>query len=131
MDPNSCPPDEERQWTVDAHLAQIAVRQTSGVTIIRVDGEMDVSNTTTVQSVVADAVGSADSSLVIDLSGVGFIDSSSVSLVLNVSHELGQRRRSFSVVAPQGCHVRRVLELMGLATEAIAESLESALAGTT
>ena len=131
MDSNPCPPDEERQWTVDARLAQIVVRQTSDVTIIRVEGEMDVSNTTTIHSVVADAVGSADSTLVIDLSGVGFIDSSSVSLVLKVSHELGQRRRPFSVVAPQGCHVRRVLELMGLSDEAIAESLESALAGTT
>lgn len=128
MDPSTCPQDEERRWNVDAHLAQIVVRQTNRVTIIRVDGEMDVSNATTVHSVLADALGTADAGLVMDLSRVGFIDSSSVSLVLNVAYELGQRRRSFCVVAPQGCHVRRVLELMGLADEAIEESLESALA---
>jgi anti-anti-sigma factor len=127
VDSSTPPYDEERRWSVDAHLAQITVYQTQRVTIIRVDGEMDVSNTVTVHSVVADAVGAADSGLVIDLSGVGFIDSSSVSLVLKVSNELGQRRRSFQVVAPRGCHVRRVLEMMGLAGEAIAENLESAL----
>ena len=129
MESNAVHPDDERHWTVDARLAQISVSQTSRVTIIRVDGEMDVSNTTTVHSVVADAVGSADSSLVIDLSGVGFIDSSSVSLMLTISHELGQRRRSFRVVAPRGCPVRRVLDLMGLANDAITESIESALTG--
>ena len=131
MDSSTRPDDEERRWSVDARLAQIAVCQTDRVTIIRVDGEMDVSNTGTVHSVVADAVGAADSALVIDLSGVEFIDSSSVSLVLKVSHELGQRRRSFRVVAPLGCHVRRVLELMGLEGEAIAENLDSALADKT
>jgi anti-anti-sigma factor len=78
--------------------------------------------------VFADAVSSPGSLLVADLSGVVFIDSSSISLLLTVARELEQRRWTFRVVAPTGGQVRRVLDLMGIGGASVTDSVDDALA---
>jgi anti-anti-sigma factor len=126
--PISFEADDERRWSVDATPARIAVRQTTVYTLVRIDGEMDVSNSSLVQSVFADAVSAAGSLLVADLSDVAFIDSSSISLLLTIARELEHRRWTFRVVAPSGSQVRRVLDLMGIGGASIADDLAAALA---
>ena len=119
--------DGDRLWTVDAQLARITVRQSRETVLVRIDGEMDASNTTMVKAALADAVAAPGLSLVVDLSGVEFIDSSSVSLLLLVARELEHRRWTFRVVAPPGAQVRRVLELMGIGGTSVSDTVDDAL----
>jgi anti-anti-sigma factor len=119
--------DGDRGWTIDLELARIAVRHEVAYTVVQIDGEMDASNRATVRDTFADAVSVPRPLLVADLSGVAFIDSSSISLLLTVARELEHRRWTFRMVAPPGGQVRRVFDLMGIFGASISDSVDDAV----
>jgi anti-sigma B factor antagonist len=88
------------------------VKRTSrdGVEMLLVEGEVDVATAPRLLGVLNQAVHGPLQSLVVDLSAVGFMDSTGLALLINAHRRLTRRRKGFAVVCPPG-PLRRVFEL--------------------
>jgi anti-anti-sigma factor len=80
-----------------------------GVPVLTVVGELDMSNAATLKAAVASSGGARQGRLVFDLSGLRFIDSAGIAVLLEAVERVG----SVSVRAPAP-PVRRVIEVTGL-----------------
>jgi anti-anti-sigma factor len=90
----------------------LAVERTSqdGVELVLVEGELDIATASRLISVLNSSVSEAIKSVVVDLSRVGFMDSTGLALLINARRRLTLRRKGFAVVCPPG-HLRRVFEI--------------------
>lgn len=93
-------------------MLPLAVERTSldGVDFLMVEGEIDVATAPRLIAALNDAVNQAVRSVVIDLSSVGFMDSTGLALLINAHRRLTRQRKGFAVVCPQG-PLWRVFEL--------------------
>ena len=97
----------------DAEPASVAVAEVRGVCVARLVGEIDLAVVPRVGAELDGAAGPAVPSLVVDLTGVTYIDSSGVHLLFKLAHRrLGDGGSTRLAVA--GGPVRRVLELTGV-----------------
>lgn len=94
-------------------LANVKAEATEDATTVEVSGEIDLSNSVSVQESIAQALQDARV-LVVDLQNVRFIDSSGIKMLFDLNEMLKNRRRELRIVAPPGSHVRKVLELVAL-----------------
>jgi anti-anti-sigma factor len=79
------------------------------VVVVRIEEEVDLSNVDRLGAQVAKAVPNSAAGLVIDLSGVAYIDSTGIGLLFRLSERLQRRRQHLAVVVPDESAVRRVL----------------------
>jgi anti-sigma B factor antagonist len=100
--------------TADA-LPVIDVRNSAlpGATGVAVRGEVDAATAPILQDALDDAVRASDGPFALDLTGVGFLDSTGINVLLRVRALLGREERMLALVCPPG-QVRRVLELAGI-----------------
>lgn len=93
-------------------MLPLAVERTSldGVDFLMVEGEIDVATAPRLIAALNDAVTEAVRSVVIDLSSVGFMDSTGLALLINAHRRLTRQRKGFAVVCPAG-PLWRVFEL--------------------
>ena len=93
-------------------MLPLAVERTSrdGVDVLSVEGEIDVATAPRLIAALNDAVSEAVRSVVIDLTSVGFMDSTGLALLINAHRRLTRRDKGFAVVCPAG-PLRRVFEL--------------------
>ena len=111
-------------------MLPLAVERTSldGVDFLMVEGEIDVATAPRLIAALNDAVTQAVRSVVIDLSSVGFMDSTGLALLINAHRRLTRQRKGFAVVCPQG-PLWRVFELTDmLDTLRVCPNRESATA---
>ena len=93
-------------------LQPLAVERTSrdGVELVLVEGEVDIASASRLISVLNSSVADAIRAVVVDLTLVGFMDSTGLALLINANRRLALRRKGFAVVCPPG-HLRRVFEI--------------------
>lgn len=93
-------------------MQPLAVKRTSrdGVELLLVVGELDIATAPRLLSALNRAVQDALHSVVVDLSAVGFMDSTGLALLINAHRRLRRRRKGFAVVCPAG-PLRRVFEI--------------------
>jgi len=85
-------------------------RDAGGVPVIKLVGEIDLSNVDAVRAAIEPTVSSAPELVVFDLSGLDFLDSSGIALLLFAATKTGSvQLRSPSEI------VRRIIEVTGLA----------------
>jgi anti-sigma B factor antagonist len=97
--------------------------------IITLSGEIDVFNAARLMSLVEDGVPTDVHGVVLDLTGVGFLDSTAIRRLFALTARLGERRQRVHVVTPCGSTVLRTLELVEFARAApLHETLDEALA---
>ena len=82
--------------------------------VVALSGEVDASNADDLAERISRAVGNEALSLVLDLSGVTYLDSSGVRLVFRLSRGLRNRQQDLHLVIPHGSRVRRPLHLSGV-----------------
>ena len=110
-------------------LARVEGEQQGTLCLVRVHGEIDLSNAHEVFSAIGMVMGQEARRLVVDLSGTTYLDSAGVALLLRLAERLRSRRRQLHLVVPRGSPVRRVLDFTGLPRVIPLESrLEDALA---
>jgi anti-sigma B factor antagonist len=81
----------------------------TGVPIIKLTGEIDLSNAASVRATIESTVSAAPERIVFDLSGLDFLDSSGIALLLYAAAKSG----SVQVRNPSDI-VRRIIEVTGL-----------------
>jgi len=87
----------------------VGLELTDEQAVIRVVGDVDVSNSERLHEVVAQAIHHGSSSLVFDLAGVEFMDSSAIAALLT-----GAAQVERTVVRNPSVAARRVIEATGL-----------------
>jgi anti-anti-sigma factor len=110
-------------------LARVEGERQGTICLVRVHGEIDLSNAHEVSSAIGTVMGQEARWLVVDLSDITYLDSSGVALLLRLAERLQTRRRQLHLVVPRGSPVRRVLVFTGLPKVIPVEArLEDALA---
>lgn len=97
--------------------------------IVRVYGELDVFNAAEIVGSIESAVPTDAHGAVIDLTGVGFLDSTAIRKLFALTSRLAERRQRVQVVTPDGSTVLRTLQLVEFSRAApMHDTLEEALA---
>lgn len=96
--------------------------------VLDVSGEIDMATAPELEESISAALARNPEMLVVDLSGVGFLASAGMSVLIGASRQAGEKTR-FRLVAT-GAATLRPMELTGIATEfSIHETREHALRG--
>ena len=95
-------------------LARVEGVRQGTICLVRVHGEIDLSNAQEVSTAIGSAMGQEARRLVVDLSDITYLDSSGVALLLRLAERLQTRRRQLHLVVPRGSPVRRVLVFTGV-----------------
>jgi len=80
---------------------------------VAINGEVDVAAVPALEQVLEEAIEATSGGLVIDLSGVEFMDSSGLLAILNARGLLAREARPLAVVCPPGA-VRQLVEVAGV-----------------
>ena len=109
-------------------LVQLAISEQGDVVVARVTGELDLAGAPSTGEAIGEAVPTSARVLVVDFSGLEFIDSSGIAMLFNLARRLGSRRQELRVVAHGGGPVSRVLEIVEFDRAAqVHETLDEAL----
>jgi len=107
--------------------AVTAIDQQDGAVVVRLSGELDLSNAAEVGRTLDDACARDPDRLVVDLGDVTFIDSTGLGVLTAARLKL-RSRNALLLLRPQ-LETRRALEISGLSRQMpIFDSLEQALA---
>jgi anti-sigma B factor antagonist len=100
------------QTGVDLLTASVTARESAGepYTLIALSGEADVTNSDQLRDLLDAEVAKQPGHLIVDLSGLGFMDSSALHALLRANRALDRAGGVLSLVAPQE-PVARVLSL--------------------
>jgi anti-anti-sigma factor len=79
-------------------LARVEGVRQGTICLVRVHGEIDLSNAQEVSTAIGSAMGQEARRLVVDLSDITYLDSSGVALLLRLAERLQTRRRQLHLV---------------------------------
>jgi anti-sigma B factor antagonist len=110
-------------------LGRVEWEDRSGVRVIRILGEVDVTNVRQLADAVGDAVPNHASIVALDLSATAYLDSVGIQLLFTFAERMADRRRQLRLVVPAGAPIRSVLELTAVtATIPVFETVDEAAA---
>lgn len=81
--------------------------------VVELRGELDVSTAARLPTAVTELLESGVSQVVLDLSGLSFVDSTGLSTLVGLHNELRRRARSLQLIHPQP-QALKVMEITGL-----------------
>jgi anti-anti-sigma factor len=94
-------------------LASLDVSGDGSAPVAVLTGQIDLSNAAALSSAMMEAVSNSTTGLVIDLSGLEYMDSAGVNMLADLHERLRWREQRLAIVAPAGSRPREVLELAG------------------
>ena len=92
---------------------RIATRRGADRLILELQGELDMASSAELQSALAQANNKESSTVVLDLRGVSFLDSTGLKAIFKARKAVRQRGQQFAVT-PGSAQVQRLLSLTGL-----------------
>jgi anti-anti-sigma factor len=95
-------------------LARIEVERLGGLQVVRVHGEIDISNARDLGEAIENAVSNGLHGFVLDLSATRYLDSAAVELLFRLAARLAARRLAMRLIVPADSPIRGVLELTGV-----------------
>lgn len=102
-----------RDVTPPGELGTALHRPRAGAAVLTVDGEVDTLTAPPLEEAIAGLLSDpADTTLVVDLTGVGFLASSGLAVLIRAAHRAADRDLRLRLVA-SGRAVRRPLEVTG------------------
>ncbi len=94
--------------------ARVTVVDREGVPIAYVEGEIDLQNAEAVGEALGGAVAPASPGLIVDLSGVTYLDSAGLHILFDLERRLSRGGRALRLVIPDRAVIRRVLLIAGV-----------------
>ncbi len=96
-------------------LVRVEVQASDERCLIRLHGEIDMSNAPGLWTKIVEAISNSVSAVTIDLSPTRYLDSAGVRLLFKLADLLASRRRELILFVPEDAPIRQALELTGLA----------------
>jgi anti-anti-sigma factor len=97
-----------------SELARLEVEQRGTKCIVRILGEVDISNAQDLSEAIGAAMPGGVPTLVIDLTNTTYLDSAGLQLLFMLSERLRSRRQELRLIVPEYSPVRAVLDLTAL-----------------
>lgn len=91
----------------------VQLQNQNNACVVRVCGEVDVSNAPELRSSLEDGLSEMPSDMTVDLSDVSYIDSTGIGVLVGAAHKASEAGIPFAVENPQR-NVARVLSLLGV-----------------
>lgn len=95
-------------------LADIQLTSRDGVLIVRVTGEIDMSNAGELRTAITDATPNDALGVVLDLSDVVYMDSAGIQLLYRLGENLRNRGQTLRIVVPPHSPTADALRLAGI-----------------
>lgn len=95
-------------------LARVETSRSGTTQLVRVTGELDLSNARALTDALAHAVPDDVTLVVVDLSGTTYVDSAAIASLFRLSQRLRDRRQDLRLVVPAVSPIRAVIELTKL-----------------
>lgn len=92
-------------------LATVNASSHDGYRLVRIIGEVDLSNVREVTHAISAEIPHDVPLVVVDLSGTTYLDSTGIAMLFRLGERLADGRQDLRLVSPPGSHVRAVLEL--------------------
>jgi anti-anti-sigma factor len=109
-------------------LADVRSEVLGRAVVLRISGEIDLSNAWVVSGAMREAISNQVHAVVVDLSGVSYLDSAGVRVLFDLSRSLAEHDQRLVVVLPPGSTIRRALEVSAFHTAAqVVDTLNEAL----
>jgi anti-sigma B factor antagonist len=110
-------------------LADLQIESRDGVVFARLEGEIDMSNANRLGNFLTSHVTNDALGLVLDMTGVRYLDSAGIQVVYELSERMKRRGQALRVVVPPNSLIAKTLDLVN-ASDAIGvvESAHDALA---
>jgi anti-anti-sigma factor len=106
-------------------IADLQISSRDGIVIARVLGEIDSSNAGELRAAVTEATPNGALGVVLDLSGVSYVDSAGIHLIYRLGEALRNRGQTLRVVIPPDSPTSDTLRLAGVIRHAdVVEELE-------
>jgi len=113
-------------------LASLHTERADDVVIAAIDGEIDPSNARELGRELTQAVPNDAIGVVLDLAGVGYLDSSGVQMVFELAERLEARQQRLAVVVPDNGPARAVLDIVSVdAIAALVQTRDEAVGNLT
>ena len=101
-----------------SRLAELRIERRDGVPVACLSGQVDVSNRDEVGGRLAGELANVDQGLVLDLSGVRYLDSAGITLLFALAERLRDRQLELRLVVPDGARIRRLLDVVSMGSVA-------------
>jgi anti-anti-sigma factor len=92
-----------------AELAALSVERYGDVQVVRLEGEVDISNAAALEEQISEAVPNDASGLVLDLSDTQYLDSAGIRMLFELAQRLEGRRQSLVLAVPADSLIRHSL----------------------
>ena len=93
--------------------ARMTLEGDGDVLTARITGEIDLSNASELEETIVDAVPNTALGMVVDLSGVEYLDSAGLRMLVHLVERFRWRQQVMRAAAPDGSRVRGVLSMAG------------------
>ncbi len=111
-----------------APVEMIEFEHVDATPVVRLRGDIDMSNINTIEATIADRTSNAEA-LVVDLTDVTYLDSAGVRLLYHLDTRLRGRNRTMFIVVPPDAPASRTIEASGaVGSLRIVKSLPEAVA---
>jgi len=111
-------------------LADLEIDVRERVVIARLTGEVDLSNVDQLRAAITEATPNHALALILDLSGVDYLDSSGIQLIYRLREDLRSRGQVLRLVIPSHSPAHSALRIAGVANHVeTVESVEEGLSG--
>jgi anti-anti-sigma factor len=94
-------------------MARVEATAVEGTQIVRVSGEIDLSNATHVRDAIGEAVPDLPV-VVVDLTGLQYLDSAGIAMFFRLAERLGYNRQELHLVVPPEAPIRAVIRVTKL-----------------
>ena len=95
-------------------LARIDSEDRDGVRIVRVVGEVDLSNAREVMDTITAAIPQDDTPLLVDLGVTEYLDSAGIAMLFRLADRMRLKRQELRMVVPADAPIRAVVRLTNL-----------------
>jgi anti-anti-sigma factor len=92
-----------------AELATVSVERFGNAQVVRLLGEVDISNAAALEGHISDAVPNDATGLALDLSETRYLDSAGIRMLFELSQRLEGRRQSLVLAVPENSLIRHSL----------------------